>query len=340
MSIISSLKNEVLAAPKKPGGGILGPNYFEEALPAQTYTPATYTPTTSAAVAPTITAPQIVLPDYSKIPGLPDYTGRIEQAGQTAIESGLRNLRELVFKPEYEQERGRVASRGLVGSGVENDVLKTLLTGQEARAGEFATGIQAQTFKEITSELQSLRSLQYDQNKTILSQQFEAAMKKGDLESAANIANAELKLDYEDLSLKNKDLELNIAKFNDDSNWRAFTSGLEQQKIDLEKDRLALEKIGVNVDLKLNELEERRLIVNTIAGAGFTGQQYVDAVNSALINAGYDPITPEKGKTKITNTPSNEPNTTNAGSTGGSVTMVNQGPGTGPGSVTPVTTGY
>ena len=300
--------------PLMPKGNPVVASTLEDALPAQitpTYQPATYTPVytppPATSVIPVV-APKIQLPDYTGLAPLPDYTGRIQESADLAIKSGLEQLQSLVFGPQYETERGRLASRGLTGAGVESDILSDLIKGQEAQAGQFASGIQSEAFKAQTQEMQALRQLQFEQNKMKFQQEFDAAIQQGNWEQAADIANQEIKLDYEDLNLRNKEMEVNIAKFNTDENWRQYTSVMENKKIDLESRRVDLEATGVNVDMYLAELEEARMIVNSYAAAGYEGDDLIDGANAGLLAAGLgayvftETETSSAGKTQVAGT--------------------------------------
>lgn len=202
---------------------------------------------------------------------LPDYTGRIQEAADKAISSGLAQLQELTFKPEYTQERERIESRGLVGSGVENEVLRNLMTSQQARAGEFASGIQQKAFEQQTAELQALREMQ-----------FEKAVNEGNWEQAITIHNDEVKLDLAKINQQNEQFKstyaLDIEKFKQDSAYNNYMANLERDKFLL----AAYEaETGISLDNEKLDLAEREMVGNQAAQAGYKGDDFIRFVNDA-----------------------------------------------------------
>lgn len=251
----------------------------------------------AAALYQPVTAPTIQLPDYTKMPSLPDYTARIEEAGRTATEAGLKQLQELVFAPEYERERGRIAARGLTGAGVETDILQNLMKSQETRAGEFASDIARQTFAQQTAEMQSLRQLTVERQNMALEQQFNAAMKSGDWQQAAQIHNQQTKLEIETLRQTNEENAIAIASFNADNAWKQYGAWIDQQRLDIENRRVEIEERGVSADEKLADLEEVKVVSQNVAAAGYEGQDYFNKLHSELEFWGLDEyfVEPKEG---------------------------------------------
>jgi len=228
-------------------------------------------------------APNIELPDYSQFGNFADYTGRIGEYADMATKSGLKQLQDLTFKPEYDVERERQASRGLVGSGVENQNLQNLLTSQQARAGEFATNIQNKAFEQQTAELQALRGLQFDKEKIQMQQGFEAAITSGDWEMAKNTHEDMVKLELEDLNQKNQQFDaehdLDIARWKDDAAYREWDSKYKQKALEFD----VLEgQYGMNLDEERLDLAEERDAWNAGALAGYTGDDLTRFVEDKL----------------------------------------------------------
>lgn len=230
-------------------------------------------------------APKVQLPDYSKLSPLQDYTGRIQQAADMSVKTGLEQLQNLVFRPEYDVERERQESRGLVGSGVENENLQNLLTSQQSRANEFSSNIYNQAFKEQTSELQSLRELGVRREELRLNQEFEASIQNGDWEQAARIHDDNVKLELEDLILRNEQWKethkLDIVKFNDDAAYREWDSTYknEMMKFDIWE-----AETGFSFEEEKLDLAEQDAAYQEGAAAEYKGGDLIRFVNDVLAN--------------------------------------------------------
>lgn len=237
-------------------------------------------------------APKIELPDYSKFGSLPDYTGRIQQAADMAAKTGLQQLQELTFKPEYNVERERQESRGLVGSGVENENLQNLLTSQQARAGEYLANIQQQAFREQTQELQSLRDLNFQRQQTELDQAFQASIQQGNWEQAQQIHQDSIKLDLENIKQQNEQFNANygleIAKFNDDVGYRQWQSDIERKKAILDAYEA---ETGIALEEDKLDLAEEELAGKNAALAGYKGDDFLRVLNDRLGNSPIDTST-------------------------------------------------
>jgi len=281
--------------------GKADPNSLVNRLPQNTYTSlgkdytSTYnyaTPTAGGLGVGQWEVPKIQLPDYSKMTSLTDYTGRIGEYAKMATEAGLKSLGELTFKPEYELERERQESRGLVGSGVENKNLQNLLTSQQARAGEFATNIYNKAFEQQTAELQALRGLQFEKDKMQMSQAFDAAMKRGDWQQAKNIHDDDIKMDLEDLRQRNEQFReenrLEIEKFKDDAAYREWDAKYKNDVMLLDAYEA---ETGFSLDEYRMQLEEERLFYDEGVAAGYKDKDLINFVNDKMKDQGYEGTT-------------------------------------------------
>ena len=251
---------------------------------------------------------QSQLPNYSQQQPLIDYSSQIGDLGQQRIQQGLKSLQELVFKPQYAQERERISSRGLVGAGPENEILSDLSREQNVRATDYISEEQGkisqqqlqerQSIRDLQEErqrtqighqfqdLQSLRDLQEDRQGMQMEQTFQAALAQGDLDQARQIHDQQTKLDIASLRQQNKAMELDIEKFNYSQVWDHFTASQQKFEDEIMAHRAVLEEQGINIDMHLADIETAKWISNGLIGSDYKGQDYLDALKDQLIEAG------------------------------------------------------
>jgi hypothetical protein len=233
---------------------------------------------------------QIQLPDYSKLAPLQDYSSQIGKLGQEGIQAGLQQLQELVFKPQYGQERERISSRGLTGAGVENEVLADLTREQNVRATQYVSEGEREIQKQQLQEKQQLRGLQMDRENMMLDQQMQVALAQGDVEMQTQLANQSAALEREGLSLQRQGLQLDFDKFNYSQEWDKFNG-------EMDKLRYQLEERGIGVDEELTDVQWASFYNDWARGAELKGQDYTDFMDAALgslAEGGVGPGDPEE----------------------------------------------
>lgn len=223
---------------------------------------------------------------------IPNYSGQIGELGEQGIQAGLQSLQELTFKPQYEQERGRLSSRGLVGSGTENQVLQDLSKMQGQQATDFVSGERREIEKQQLAEMQELRGLQ-----------MEAAFKSGDWQLATNIHMDDMKIKGEELRLTNEQLRIDVAKFNYSKEWDAFQGWIQNETLKLEEAKLDQGERGLDIEEQKLIIESRKVdiaelevIGNQVAAQGYTDNKYYEELKDRAVDQGLGYLFGEEGE--------------------------------------------
>ena len=203
-----------------PEGGFQAPQFGQLQLPG--------------AQAPTLPSLSDILGQATgaaqQLPQIADLTGQIEQLGAQRQQAFLEGLQP-TFGQQREQLGERVAQRGLVGAGAEEELQRRLSGVQTQQTSQGLAEIQSQTLSQLVQEQQQRREIETTRLNTLTSLATELGTTQADIQSRFGLQAQEIAAN---LSIAERD-------FQQSAFFEAQANNLKAQGLDLQADQLALD---------------------------------------------------------------------------------------------------
>lgn len=240
-----------------------------------------------------ITAPQLDLTKLnigavtSQMTPLQSAQQQIAEQYRLSTEAGLKAL-ERQFAPQAEQERERVAQRGLVGSGVENEMMRRLYSEQQQSYQQFMNEQAAAEAGAQVQDIQALRELQSQRESQALEVAYNAAVKRGDWQQAAQIENKQTQLDIKQLEIQNQEIMSRIDIANADIQFKNDAAAIDRAKAEIDKYAAMGQITQAEADSRKVDLLLMENGIKSAAQHGLQGDAYGSYMYDWLMSNGME----------------------------------------------------
>jgi hypothetical protein len=177
-----------------------------------------------------------------QLPQIADLTGQIEQLGSQRQQAFLQGLQP-TFGQQREQLGERVAQKGLIGAGAEEELQRRLSGAQTQQASQGLAEIQSQTLSQLVQEQQQRREIETTRLNTLTSLATELGTTQADIQSRFGLQAQQI---ASSLSIADRD-------FQQSAFFEAQANNLKAQGLELQADQLSLDAENSRQSALLNK---------------------------------------------------------------------------------------